>query len=216
MLHLHNHLHITHRRHLHQGDAYVDESLRTEPISERIAALKTLKSLSLFNCGFSGFVFGHNLAASAPLWFSAVPILSKHVVKCPAREPGSRCPLRPLPALFWSLTALEHLDLSSNQFSGEISALVGKLRRLEVPSPRLKSVCIDVPRDLGPCIYPRAHQSLELQVNRFSGPIPAEICDLEGCEILDLSEQVCTRSFLIFELHDYLTHSLSLYLTAQG
>ena len=51
--------------------------------------------------------------------------------------PDSRCPHRRLPEALWTLTALESLDLSSNEFCGEISDGIGKLRRLEVVLQRL-------------------------------------------------------------------------------
>ncbi|OMO65727.1 hypothetical protein COLO4_31043 [Corchorus olitorius] len=94
-------------------------------------------------------------------------------------------PITLSPALFGSLSSLEHLSLQSNpSLSGEIPQSLSKISRLRVLSLSQNSLHGNIPREFGLLVN---LEQLDLSYNNLSGEIPEEIGGLKSLTILDLS-----------------------------
>ncbi|XP_007025048.2 PREDICTED: piriformospora indica-insensitive protein 2 isoform X1 [Theobroma cacao] len=89
------------------------------------------------------------------------------------------------PALFGSLSSLEHLSLQSNpSLSGEVPPSLAKISGLKVISLSQNNLQGNIPRELGGLVN---LEQLDLSYNNLSGEIPEDIGGLKSLTILDLS-----------------------------
>ncbi|XP_058182879.1 receptor-like protein 53 [Rhododendron vialii] len=85
------------------------------------------------------------------------------------------------------LTIFTTIDLSSNNFSGEIPNAVGKLNSLKVLNFSHNSLTGHIPESLGDLT---SLESLDISSNHLTGRIPSQLTNLTFLEILNLS---CNR-----------------------
>ncbi|KAJ9153165.1 hypothetical protein P3X46_026636 [Hevea brasiliensis] len=89
------------------------------------------------------------------------------------------------PAIFETLSSLEHLALASNPaLSGQIPSSLGHVTSLRVLSLSQNNLQRSIPRELGGLVN---LEQLDLSYNNLSGEIPKEIGGLKSLTILDLS-----------------------------
>lgn len=89
------------------------------------------------------------------------------------------------PALFQSLSYLEHLSLQSNpSLSGEIPSTLGNALSLKVLILSQNNFNGEIPQDVGKLVL---LEQLDLSYNNLSGKIPQSIGGLKSLSILDLS-----------------------------
>ena len=89
-----------------------------------------------------------------------------------------------IPAEIGELTALEYLDLSWNDLIGKIPAEIGELTALEYLDLSLNDLRGKIPAEIGELT---ALEYLDLSLNDLRGKIPAEIGELTALEYLDLN-----------------------------
>ncbi|XVF87143.1 hypothetical protein PTKIN_Ptkin18bG0095700 [Pterospermum kingtungense] len=89
------------------------------------------------------------------------------------------------PALFGSLSSLEHLSLQSNpSLSGQVPPSLGNMSRLRVLTLSQNNLQGNIPGELGGLVN---LEELDLSYNNLTGEIPEEIGGLKSLAILDLS-----------------------------
>lgn len=89
------------------------------------------------------------------------------------------------PALFGSLSSLEHLALESNPaLSGEVPSNLAKVASLRVLSLSQNNLEGKIPGEIGEMVI---LEQLDLSYNNLSGEVPEEIGGMENLTILDLS-----------------------------
>lgn len=89
------------------------------------------------------------------------------------------------PALFESLSYLEHLALQSNpSLSGEIPSNLGNAASLRVLTLSQNNLNGEIPKSIGGLVF---LEQLDLSYNKLSGEVPQSIGGLKSLSILDLS-----------------------------
>ncbi|KAL8482021.1 hypothetical protein ACS0TY_028251 [Phlomoides rotata] len=88
-----------------------------------------------------------------------------------------------IPSKFWDLTGLLILDLSSNNLSGQVSPRIGswEVNQLDLSFNQFSG---NIPRSIGDCL---SMESLWLSNNEFRGSIPDTLGNVKGLTTLDLS-----------------------------